>query len=119
MVAEPTNDDYRAIVVRSRVEVGRREHFLRVAEDAKASWTVEDADIVVDAEVWIIRVLVLAANLHEATIRKLGERGTETVIALDWAAQNVGVVERRLRSVSIHASADHLSPKWDIHFLRI
>ena len=56
------------------VKVRRREHGLRIAVDRNRPVTLVHEDIVVDAEVGVVEVLVLAADLHRAAVWQKGQR---------------------------------------------
>ena len=62
-VPEATDDVDRASMVGRGVKVSRGKDLSRIAEDGESSAAVMNDDIVVDAEVVVIGVLVLAADL--------------------------------------------------------
>jgi len=66
---------------RRRVEVRRREGLARVAEDLDAAVGREQLDVVVDAEVGVVRVLVLAADGDDAPVGERGLRLPEALVA--------------------------------------
>ena len=53
-----------------RVKVRWRENLARIAEDFDAAISVVNEDVVVDAEVRVVVVFVLASDLNEAPVRK-------------------------------------------------
>ena len=79
--------------------VGRRKHHLRVTVDGEfgvaalrfsplveLAIRVPDDDIVVDEKVGVVEVLVLAANLDESAVRKLGARLRIAIVGPDRVA---------------------------------
>src|SRR5688572_1475919 len=66
---------------RGGVKVRGRKHGFRIAEHVKQSIEPLNDDVVVDAEVGIVVVLVLTSDLHDATIRQKGDRLPEPLRA--------------------------------------
>ena len=68
---------------RRRVEVGGWEYGFRVALDVNRTARLVDEHVVVDAEVRVVAVLVLAANLHDASVGQERDRLPEALRAPD------------------------------------
>jgi hypothetical protein len=80
-IAQVADDDDLISDERRRVEVCRREDLARVAEDVDLSVGGKDVDVVVDVEVGVVPVLVLAADRDRAPVGENGLRLTEAVVA--------------------------------------
>src|SRR5262245_60994761 len=69
-VAETANDDNAVADRRGGVEIGRRKNVSRIAVDVDAAGGMADNDIIVDVEIRIVRILMLAGDEYGAPVAK-------------------------------------------------
>jgi hypothetical protein len=76
------------------MEIRRREDVSRIAVDLKVALAVVNDDIVVNKEVRVVVVFVLASDLDEPPVLKRSERRAESIVAPNGSRQpESGVVE--------------------------
>ena len=70
LVAQSANDDYLLVHDSGRMEIRRREDLFWVAIDFDPIVGPEDDDIVIDEEIGIIKILVLAPDADKSPVRQ-------------------------------------------------
>ena len=79
VISKRPNEQDVATHERCRVKVRRRKHVLRVEEEFPLPTGVLGHDVIVDTEIWIVGILMLAGDVNDTPVRK---RSTGAPVAL-------------------------------------
>src|SRR5262249_4466434 len=102
------------------VKVRGREHGLWEPVHRQGPVALVDENVVVDAEVGVVEVLVLAADLHRTTVRQKGQRLAEPLRAPDRLGKgSATLVEPRARLIRRGSASDPGFPERNTHPLGI
>src|SRR6188768_1642334 len=109
-VAEVADDDD-AIARQCRaVEIGWRKDVRWVAKDVRSAVRIADDDVIIDVEIRIVEVLVLAGDEHDATVGEVRLALPEPLKAPARIARGFQRVEALTRRIGRHPRGDEPVP---------
>src|SRR5215475_7368443 len=89
LIPNATDDDDSAANKACGVKVGGWKDFFRISVNLSRPTRAEHNDIVINAEIRIIEILVLATDAHEASIGQSGLGGSQAVKGPSWAVRAI------------------------------
>src|SRR5262249_45943900 len=119
LVSQSTNNVNEVSEERSSVKVGGRKRFWGISKNADRAVGIVDEDVVVNAEIRVIPVLVFTADLNDALVVQKREGLTESLGTPHRVSLHVPLSIMTLGCKCGDAGADHCQPERHLLFFRV